>query len=81
MDATTKAEHAKRLMEDPILKEALGNIRETAIKAWTQTKADAQQEREIAWLTVKVLDRIEGELLAIIDGGKIAAARVQNPLR
>lgn len=81
MDAETRAEHARRLVEDPVLVEAFGNIRATAVDVWTKTKADAQQEREIAWLTVKVLDRIQGELQSVIDNGKIAAARVQNPLR
>jgi hypothetical protein len=77
---TARATAAKRLMDDPMLIEALGNIRGAAIKAWEQTSLANQQEREFAWLTVKVVNRIEAELQSIIDNGKIAAARVQRPL-
>lgn len=80
-DAQARAEAAARLIGDEVLQEAFDNVRSAAIDVWTRTKADAVQEREIAWLTVKVLDRIRGELEAIVTNGKIAAARVQNPVR
>lgn len=76
-----RAAAAKRLLEDPLLTEALGNIRGAAIKAWESTGIDKQQDREVAWLTVKVVNRIEAELENIITDGMIAAKRVQNPLR
>jgi len=81
MTPEARAEHAQRLCDDPLLAEAFDTIRATAIDVWAKTKADAVNEREIAWLTVKVLDRVRGELQSVIDNGKIAAARVQNPLR
>ncbi len=81
MDAEARANHAKRLVEDEVLNEAFDTIRSTAIEVWAKTKADAHQEREIAWMTVKVIDRVRAELQSVIDSGKIAAARVQNPLR
>jgi hypothetical protein len=88
-NAEARASQAQRLMDDPLLIEALGNIRAAAIQAWEATPVqDANgsvegpnRQREIAWLTVKVVRRIEAELQSIIDNGKIAAARVQNPLR
>ncbi len=80
-DATARAAHAQRLMDDPVLIEALANIRFAAIKAWETTAIDNAQAREFAWLTVKVVGRIEAELQSIIDNGKIAASRVQAPVR
>jgi len=80
-DAETRANAARQLLENPMLVEAFANVRETAIAAWTGTSALAVQDREMAWLTVKVLDRITGELEAIVTNGKIAASRVHNPLR
>lgn len=64
-----------------MLKEAFGNIRAAAVETWQATKVDDTQAREVAWLTVKVLARIEGELQSIIDNGAIAARRVQAPVR
>lgn len=80
-DPIARASQAQRLIDDPLLIEALGNIRCAAIKAWEATAIDNAQAREFAWLTVKVVGRIEAELQSIIDDGKIAAARVQAPLR
>lgn len=80
-DAEARAAHAQRLLEDPMLKAAFADVRDAAIEVWSQTKAGATQDREIAWLTVKVIDRIQTELENIIVNGKIAARRVQNPVR
>lgn len=80
-DAIARAAHAQRLVEDPMLKAAFADVRAAAIEIWAQSKAGATQEREVAWLTVKVLDRIQAELENVITNGKIAAARVQNPVR
>lgn len=75
------ASEARRLLDDPVLAAAFDAVRDGAIEVWEQTKADDVKAREIAWLTVKVVARIRGELQSVIDGGKIAARRVQAPLR
>lgn len=81
MSAEARAAAAARLVEDPIFKEAMANIRQAAIQSWTSTSTAQQDQREFAWLTVKVVDRIEAELQSVIDNGLIAAARIQAPVR
>lgn len=80
-DVDARAEQAKRLLADDVLQSAFDDVREAAIDVWRRTAAADVQQREIAWMTVKVLDRIRGELENVVTNGKIAAARVQNPLR
>lgn len=80
-DAATRAAAAKRLADDPILVEAFENVRKAAIQVWQATAAENVSGRETAWLTVKVVNRIEAELQSIIDNGLIAASRVQRPVR
>ncbi len=80
-EAVARAAAAQRLADDPMLVEALANIRGAAIKVWEGTPIADVQAREFAWLTVKVVNRIEAELQSIIDNGRIAAARVQAPVR
>lgn len=80
-DPEVRAAHAKRLLEDPMLVEAFATIRNEAISTWEKTAARDTEAREIAWLTVKVLGRIEGVLQSAVDDGRIAASRVQAPLR
>lgn len=64
-----------------MLIEAFDNVRDEAIRVWEGTSAAAQEEREMAWLTVKVIGRIRAELQSVVDGGKIAARRIQAPVR
>ena len=80
-DTQARAAAAQRLMDDPMLTEALANIRLAATNAWQSTATADTQAREFAWLTVKVVNRIEAELQSVIDNGLIAARRVQSPVR
>lgn len=80
-DAATRSAAAKRLLDDPMLQEVFGNVRDAAIEAWVRTASADVQQRETAWLTVKVVDRVKAELEAVVTNGKIAAARVQAPIR
>lgn len=80
-DIAVRAAAAQRLAEDPVLIEVLANIRAAAIGAWEGTRTDDAAAREFAWLTVKVVSRIEAELQGMIDSGTIAAARIQRPTR
>lgn len=80
-DAGTRSAAAQRLADDPMLIEALANVRAAAIRAWETTGLDKVQEREVAWLTVKIVNRIEAELQSIIDDGLVAASRIQRSVR
>jgi hypothetical protein len=80
-NAEARASHAKRLLDDPVLQEALQKVRDEALKAWETTAARDTEGREWAWLTVKNVDRIKVALESMVDDGKIAAARVQAPRR
>jgi hypothetical protein len=58
--------------------EAFESVRAAATQAWQQTAIADVQARETAWLTVKIINRIETELQSIIDNGAIAE---QAPVR
>ena len=76
-----RAAAAQRLLDDPLLQEAFANVREEAIAKWASTGIAQDREREIAWLTVKLVDRLKGEFESVIVDGKIAAKRIQSPVR
>lgn len=80
-DHEARAAAARQLLEHPLLVEAFANVREAAIEAWTETSVADAQKREMAWLTVKVVDRVKAELENVVATGKIAARRVQAPVR
>lgn len=80
-DVSARAAAAERLINDPVLQEAFKNVRDAAVETWIGTGVAQTEQREFAWLTVKVIGRIEAELQTIINDGKLAAKRVQNPVR
>lgn len=77
-DAAARAEHAKRLLDDPILGEAFAEIRAELLHDWENTPDNATERREGTWRTLKAIDRLQGKLRSIVDNGKIAAARAQR---
>jgi hypothetical protein len=81
-DTETRARNAAALKDNPFLAEVIEQVRAQAVIAWLQTPAqDGERARELAWVTHKVVDRIESVIQGAIDDGVIAAARVTAPLR
>lgn len=74
-DATARAEHAKRLLADPLLTEALDEIEATAVRFWKASRNDDVQVREEYFQTVRANDRLRAALESIADNGKFVAAR------
>lgn len=81
IDPEVRAARARQLLDDPLLQEAIASIKTEAMQAWENTAARDTEAREIAWLTVKVANRITAALEGMVDDGKIAAKRTQVPLR
>jgi hypothetical protein len=82
MDVETRALNAAALKENPLLIEIIEKLKAQAIQAWLSTPAqDGERARELAWITHKVADRIEGIIQGAIDDGVIAASRATAPLR
>lgn len=72
-DLVRRAEHAKRLLDDPMLSEAFDTIERECIAAWKAAPARDTDGREKLWLTVKAVNRIREELSGIIETGKVSA--------
>jgi hypothetical protein len=81
-DTETRAANAQALKENPLLAEIIEQLKAQAVAAWLATPAqDGERARELAWVTHKVADRVEGIIQGAIDDGRIAAARATAPLR
>jgi len=78
-DDVTRAEHAKHLLADPLLTEMLDSIEQAAIDAWTSTRMDAVEQREMAYQSLKASRRIRDTLKGIVDNGLIEARRAVGP--
>jgi hypothetical protein len=75
MDPITKANHAKRLLEDDILKEAFAEVEKDIFEEWRLSAPADHDARSNMFHTLKGLERLKGRLQAILDDGLIAKSR------
>ena len=66
-----RAVDAERILNEPVVKEALAAIRQEIIDQWTATPARDTEGREWIWRHMKVAEKFEGILRSYISDGKI----------
>tara|TARA_R110000772_G_C13310276_1_gene440190 strand:- start:31184 stop:31474 length:291 start_codon:yes stop_codon:yes gene_type:complete len=70
--AVAKAERFHRWYEEDGLKDALQAIRQGYIDGMINTGAKDNEAREKYYTAIRSMDNIEGHILSVIGGGKIA---------
>lgn len=75
MDPMTKANHAKRLLEDEILKEAFDAVERDIFEEWRKSAHTDYGSRSDMFHTLKGLERLKARLQAILDDGLVAKSR------
>lgn len=75
MDAITKAGHAKRLLEDDILKGAFAEVEKDIFEEWRMSGYADNDARSDMFHTLKGLERLKARLQAILDDGLVAKSR------
>lgn len=73
-----RAEHAKRLLEDPILSEALDIIEKEVIAQWEAVPVRDSEGREELWKFYKTAKKFRGILHGLIDSGKLSERAFQS---
>lgn len=68
-----KGEHAKRLLEDELLKDAFATIERDIFEEWRASDLHDYDQRSDLFLTLKCLERLNARLRAILDDGVIAS--------
>ena len=67
-----RAEEAKRLLDNPLFKEAFKTIREELIKHLLNTRVAEELERDRLYITIKALDLVEQHIQSVLETGKLA---------
>ena len=67
-----RADEAKRLLDNPLLKEAFTTIREELIKHLLNTRVAEETERDRLYITIKALDLVEQHIQSVLETGKLA---------
>jgi len=71
MTDTLREEHAQRLLNDELLQEAFDTLREDLMNRWTHSGSTDSEARESIWLAIRLLERIDGHIKAIVETGNM----------
>ena len=73
-----RAEHAKALLSDKVLKEALDSIEKEIMERWEACPARDREGREELWIYFKTAKKFRGILQGAIESGKIAEFELER---
>ena len=76
----TQANKAKALFQDPLLKESFDKLRTLYSESLFNTGAIETDAREKLWLAYNVVNKVEQNLLEMIDTGKLASKQLEDCL-
>ena len=73
-----RADEAKRLLDNPLFKEAFKTIREELIKHLLNTRVAEELERDRLYITIKALDLVEQHIQSVLETGKLAESEQEK---
>lgn len=73
VDIIAQAHHAKRLLEDDVLKGAFAQIEADIYTEWRTTTVGDERQRSDLFHTLKGLERLKARLQATLDAGVLAS--------
>jgi hypothetical protein len=75
-----RAEHARALLEDPLIIEAFSRLRENATAGWQHTAVGQREEREAFFYLHCAIEDLYGFFVELLNEGKVAAHAVKREI-
>ena len=75
------AEHAKNLLEDPLLQETLDKMEEEYTTTWRNTKTEESEARELLWQLLWAIGEFRSHLSVIMQRGEFHKDRLQKSMK
>ena len=69
MNDELREEKAKRLLNDPLLKEAFETLKTDLMVRWESSGSNEIEARESIWLAMRLLDKVHSHLVSIVETG------------
>jgi CTP:phosphocholine cytidylyltransferase-like protein len=76
-----QGQKAKRLLDDPLLKEAFEYLSEQYKSEIFNTSYNDHDQRQVLWMAYNMLDKIKGHLVSVMETGKLASSELENLTR
>jgi hypothetical protein len=78
LEEVKRGEEAQRLMDHPLLKEALGNIHSGLLDAMKNSAMGDEKTHNKLVMAFQILSKIEGHLLETMQTGKLAVIQLEK---
>lgn len=76
-----QGQKAKRLLDEPILKEAFEYLFDQYQTEIFKTSYNDHEQRQVLWMAHNLLDKIKGHLVTVMETGKLASSELENLTR
>ena len=80
-ETVQRAEHARQILDDALVKEALDAIEREIIEQWEACPARDKEGRELLWQYYKHAKKFRGIFQGAIESGKVVQLRAQQSLK
>lgn len=81
MNEQVLGNEAKQILEMPAFRLAIDALERSYIDKWKNSTANAQDERERAWVSISVLDDIVRELKVLVDNATVETTKKARQTR
>lgn len=69
-----RGERAEQILNDPIFVEAFEETKQELVSQWENSPARDVEGREKLWLSLKLLQKVHGQLSSVMETGQLAKA-------
>lgn len=73
-----RARLAQEILSNELFKEAFQSISAQILQMWNSTAAEQAKEREILWMELKLLQRLEQIFKNTVEDGKLAERNIKD---
>lgn len=75
---SAKGAKAAALLQDETLMEAFAKLRDAYIKGWRNTEPRDTEAREMLWIAVNQLEKLQDHIAIMAANGKLAKAQLER---
>lgn len=76
----SRGEDARRILNEPLFKEAMQQMKDEVIKMWGETPVRDREGREWLWQFYQAATKFENTLVSYMETGKMAALKQKQSL-
>lgn len=69
---------AQRILEDDLWRDAVDKVRRNILRSWESSEVEDAESRERAWLELRLLKALVGEIEGVLKTGELARRQLEK---